>query len=91
MPLMPFETHEVLNQSPPFENVNLYTSDAALMDAVKREGAASAATRLKDLGARAGSAEAFEMGRLANENFSRLGHADLDRPHGNLRRRRVDV
>jgi putative acyl-CoA dehydrogenase len=76
MPLMPFETHEVLNQSPPFENVNLFTSDAALMEAAKREGAATAANRLKDLGARAGSAEGFEIGRLANEHPPRLRRFD---------------
>ena len=33
----PFTTHEVLNQSPPFENVNLFTSDRALTEAVNRE------------------------------------------------------
>ena len=32
----PFATHEVFNQSPPFQDVNLFTSDAALMEAVKR-------------------------------------------------------
>jgi putative acyl-CoA dehydrogenase len=28
------ETHDVTHQPPPFENVNLFSSDAALMDAV---------------------------------------------------------
>ena len=37
-----FTTHEVLNQSPPFENVNLFTSDRALMEAVNREGGGAA-------------------------------------------------
>ena len=33
-----FATHEVFNQSPPFEDVNLFTTDPALMEAVDREG-----------------------------------------------------
>src|SRR5262245_2708778 len=67
-----FATHEVLNQSPPFEDVNLYTSDRALMEAVSRDGGGFAAKRLTDFGAACGSAEAFERGRLANENGPRL-------------------
>ena len=42
----PFATHEVFNQSPPFQDVNLFTSDAALMEAVKREGAMPAVAGL---------------------------------------------
>ena len=67
-----FATHEVLNQSPPFEDVNLYTSDRALMEAVNREGGGFAARRLAEFGAACGSATAFERGRLANENPPRL-------------------
>ena len=29
-----FETHAVTNQPPPFEDVNLFTSDAALSEAI---------------------------------------------------------
>jgi len=68
----PFATHEVFNQSPPFQDVNLFTSDAALMEAVKREGAMHAAAGLSAFGAACGSAQAFECGRLANENPPRL-------------------
>jgi len=67
-----FVTHEVLNQSPPFENVNLFTSDRALVEAVSREGAGFAAKRLAAFGEACGSAAAFERGRLANENPPRL-------------------
>jgi len=67
-----FSTHEVFNQSPPFAGVNLFTADCALMEAVAREGGGHAARRLTDFGARMGSAEAFELGRLANENPPRL-------------------
>jgi putative acyl-CoA dehydrogenase len=72
MPSSPFATHEVLNQSPPFEDINLYSTDRALMEAVTREGGGSAAKRLADFGAACGSAGAFERGRLANENPPRL-------------------
>ncbi len=68
----PFATHEVFNQPPPLEDVNLYASDAALKDAVEREGAGEAHAALAAFGRRTGSAEAFERGRLANENPPRL-------------------
>jgi putative acyl-CoA dehydrogenase len=67
-----FAMHEVLNQSPPFEDINLYTTDRALMEAVNREGGGLAAKRLAEFGAACGSAAAFERGRLANENPPRL-------------------
>ncbi|HEU0158012.1 MAG TPA: isovaleryl-CoA dehydrogenase [Hyphomicrobiaceae bacterium] len=70
--LEPFQTHEVFNQSPPFQDVNLFTSDRPLMEAVKREGAAGALERLGQFGATCGSAEALEQARLANENAPRL-------------------
>ena len=35
----PAPDEEVLNQSPPFADVNLFTSDTALSEAVAREGA----------------------------------------------------
>jgi len=67
-----FATHEVTNQSPPLEDINLFTGDRALLEAVNREGAAHAAKRLTAFGAICGSAEAFQRGRLANENPPRL-------------------
>jgi len=68
----PLITHEVFNQPPPFEDVNLFTSDAALRDAVGREGGGGAAAALTAFGALTGSAEAFERGCLANEHIPRL-------------------
>jgi len=64
----PFATHEVFNQSPPFEDVNLFTSDRALVEAVNREGGGHAVKRLTAFGGTCGSAEAFQRGRFANEN-----------------------
>jgi putative acyl-CoA dehydrogenase len=71
-----FATHEVLNQSPPFEDVNLYTSDRALVEAVNREGGGHAAKRLAAFGAICGSAEALQLGRIANEYPPRLKSFD---------------
>src|SRR5262249_985431 len=72
----PFATHQVFNQSPPFQDVNLFSSDAALMEAVGREGAAHAVPGLSAFGAACGSAEALERGRLANEHPPRLKSFD---------------
>ena len=58
------------NQPPPFENVNLFTSDVALREAVFRAGGDAKA--LAAFGADYGSAETMELGHLANENPPRL-------------------
>ncbi len=71
-----FATHAVLNQSGPFENVNLYRCDAALQEALAREGAAWAAPRLDALGAELGRAEVLDLGRLANAHPPRLHGVD---------------
>ena len=69
-PIPPGE--QVLNQSPAFTDVNLFTSDTPLREAVAREGAAEAAENLTAFGRIAGSAAAAELGRQANENPPRL-------------------
>ena len=50
-------THDVINVSSEFADVNLYDSDAALREAVTREGAAGAHASLSALGARIGAAD----------------------------------
>lgn len=65
---MAFATHEVVNQPPPRSGFDVFGGDRALVSALDREGAGWAAADLADLGARAGSEEAMEWGRLANEN-----------------------
>jgi putative acyl-CoA dehydrogenase len=69
-------THEVVNQ--PFElaDYNLYDSDAALKDAVTREGAGWAANVLGAFGGRVGSAEYLELGAVANKNPPELDTHD---------------
>ena len=71
-----FLTHEVTNQSPPFEDLNLFLTDAALREAVAREGAEAADAELTKFGAAVGSARGFEIGRLANENPPKLRRFD---------------
>jgi putative acyl-CoA dehydrogenase len=67
-----FDTHEVFNQAPPFENVNLLRCDPALREGLAREGAAWALDRLDTLGAHLGRAEVLDLARLANAHGPRL-------------------
>jgi putative acyl-CoA dehydrogenase len=67
-----FDTPEVLNQSPPYEDIDLFSSDAPLRDAVAANGAAGEATALAAFGRRWGSADMFALGREANENPPKL-------------------
>jgi putative acyl-CoA dehydrogenase len=64
----PRRTHDVFNQVPPLEGVNLYRSNLALVEAVEREGAAWVHDRASELGRFVGGAPQQEWGRLANEN-----------------------
>jgi putative acyl-CoA dehydrogenase len=65
-------THEVTNQPPPLVDYDVAASDAALLEAVARHGAADALPGLGELGRLAGSAEVAELSRAANENPPRL-------------------
>jgi putative acyl-CoA dehydrogenase len=67
-----FATHEVMNQSPPFEDVDLFAVDNPLVDAVAANGGASAAKELSEFGQHWGSAAMAARGRLANENTPKL-------------------
>jgi putative acyl-CoA dehydrogenase len=62
-----YTTHTVLNQPPPYEDVNLFTSDRVLAEAVEREGAGWATERLRGLGEVCGRRETLELGARANE------------------------
>jgi len=59
-------THVVLNQVPPYEDVNLFEADAALRDAVKFNAPSLATDGLSSLGKVAGSAGMQRHARLAN-------------------------
>ena len=59
------ETHEVFNQSPPFVGLNLFATDPGLGALV--EGLPQPLIdEMTEFGAQWGSAESFELGRLAN-------------------------
>ena len=60
------------NQSPPLVGHHTVSSDAALVEAVTRHGSTEVLESLESLGATAGSAEAREHGRLANEHHPEL-------------------
>ena len=65
-------THDVINQPPPFEDVDLFSTDVALVEGLEREGAGWAAQRVREAGVTAGSAEAQEHARRCERNEPRL-------------------
>jgi putative acyl-CoA dehydrogenase len=67
-PHEPTATHAVENQAEPLQDVNLYTMNAALQEAVAREGAGWAHDELVAAGAELGSREWIERGDAANRN-----------------------
>ncbi len=67
-----FATHDVFNQSPPFEDVDLFALDRPLKEAVAANGGAAADTELSEFGRHWGSAVMAERGRRANENPPKL-------------------
>jgi putative acyl-CoA dehydrogenase len=73
-------THEVGNQPPPFEDVNLFDTDRALVEALEREGGGAFRERVAAFGARLGNAETLALGREANRHppelctHDRFGH-----------------
>jgi putative acyl-CoA dehydrogenase len=72
-------THEVFNQAPPLTAYDV-ADDPTLLSALRREGAAWAEDPVRELGRLAGSAQAQQQGRQANENppvlrtHDRFGH-----------------
>ncbi|MFD5325267.1 acyl-CoA dehydrogenase family protein [Streptomyces sp. NPDC127092] len=72
-------THEVTNQVPPLTGYDV-SADPALLEALRREGAGWAEDDVRELGVRAGNAEAQEWGRLAERHspvlhtHDRYGH-----------------
>jgi putative acyl-CoA dehydrogenase len=67
-----FDTEEVLNQSPPYEDVDLYESDLPLQEAVQANGAGDQAKALRAFGRQWGRADMFAAARQANENTPKL-------------------
>jgi putative acyl-CoA dehydrogenase len=67
-----FASDDVFNQSPPFEDINLFALDLPLREAVAANGGASANKELSDFGQHWGSAAMASRGRTANENTPKL-------------------
>jgi putative acyl-CoA dehydrogenase len=67
---------DLLNQSPIFEDIDLFATDRALREAITREGADWAAAEMGAFGRLAGSAHVLELGRLANDNPPKLTAID---------------
>ena len=63
-----WQTHTVFNQPPALENLDVYSSNLPLVEAVEREGAAWVHERAAELGRFVGGAPQQSWGRLANEN-----------------------
>lgn len=70
------ETHEVVNVAHDLVDYNLYLQDAALQEAVRREGAAWAHDDLAAFGAMLGATDYLELGVLANRNPPELDTHD---------------
>src|SRR5690242_13744250 len=67
-----FSTHDVFNQTPPFEDVDLFALDRPLRDAVSAFGTTAAEQDLSEFGRHWGSAAMAACGRAANENIPKL-------------------
>jgi putative acyl-CoA dehydrogenase len=71
---------DMINQPPPLQDYNLFSTDRALVDAVLREGGKRGETKLQTFGERCGSAELLHAGDLANRyppelhTHDRFGH-----------------
>jgi putative acyl-CoA dehydrogenase len=81
---MQWPTHEVTNQVPELQNYNVFTTDVALSEGVRRERAEWHYDKLMQLGAELGRAEVLQLGELANRHLPEL------RTHDRVGRR-IDV
>jgi putative acyl-CoA dehydrogenase len=67
---------EFTNQSPPYEDIDLFGSDQPLRDAVESNAGGADRATLSAFGRRWGSADMFERGRQANAHPPRLEMLD---------------
>ncbi|MDH4394756.1 MAG: acyl-CoA dehydrogenase family protein [Limnobacter sp.] len=70
------ETHQVHNVASELSNYNLFTTDAALLDGVNREGGAWGLNDLAAFGDKCGKPEYLELGYLANKYTPELDTHD---------------
>ena len=67
-----FSTHEVANQAPPLEDLDLFSTNAPLVEALDREGAGWARERCVEVGRTWGGAPLSTWGVQANEHPPKL-------------------
>ncbi len=72
----PTWTDEVANQPPRFENINLFTSDRVLTEAIGREGPGIDKARLHGFGSDMGTAEMWEMAAAIHRHTPELHSHD---------------
>jgi putative acyl-CoA dehydrogenase len=65
-------THEVSNQPPAFEDVDLFATDVALAEGLEREGGKAFRPRVAAFGASLGRAPVLALGRAANRHVPEL-------------------
>ncbi len=73
---MQWPTHEVTNQVPELHDYNIFTTDIALADGVRREQADWHRENLIRFGAELGSEEVLRLGDLANRHVPELNTHD---------------
>jgi putative acyl-CoA dehydrogenase len=62
------DAYEAVNQSPPYVDVDLYGNDRPLQDAVRANGGDAESPALAAFGRRWGTAEMFDLARIAERN-----------------------
>lgn len=73
---MQWPTHEVTNQVPELQDYNLFATDLALTEGVRRENAGWHEERLRQFGAKLGSRDILQLGDLANRHLPELNTHD---------------
>lgn len=69
---MQWQTHQVTNQVPELQDYNIFSSDSALVEGLRREQAAWHEVDLVRFGAELGSKEVLQLGELANRHLPEL-------------------
>ena len=82
-----FKTHEVFNQSPPFEDVDLFALDRPLAEAVAANGGKASAEELSEFGQHWGSAAMAARGRARQRKSAKAADCSM---RGAIRRDEVE-
>ncbi|MGZ3159660.1 MAG: DNA alkylation response protein, partial [Burkholderiaceae bacterium] len=66
---MQWQTHQVTNQVPDLHDYNIFMTDMALVEGIRREHAGWHEANLTRFGAELGSKEVLHLGELANRHL----------------------